>query len=51
MFYVVIKPKDAKNASQITLTISPNGSADLTVLSTYRDRMRFTGNIKEKQKK
>jgi hypothetical protein len=51
MFYVVIRPKDAKNASQLALTISPNGSADLTVLSTYRDRMRFTGNIKEKQKK
>jgi hypothetical protein len=50
-FYVVIKPKDAKNASQLALTISPTGSADLTVLSTYREQMRFTGIIKEKQKK
>jgi hypothetical protein len=50
-FYVVIKPKDARNASQLALTISPTGSADLTVLSTYREQMRFTGIIKEKQKK
>jgi hypothetical protein len=51
MFYVVIRPKDAKNASQMSLTISPNGTADLSVLSTNRERMRFTGDIKEKQKK
>ena len=51
MFYVVIKPKDVKNASQMALTISPNGNADLSVLSSNRERMRFTGNIKEKQKK
>jgi hypothetical protein len=50
-FYVVIKPKDAKNANQLALTISPNGYADLSVLSTYREQMRFTGIIKEKQKK
>lgn len=51
MFYVMIKPKDAKNASQVTLNISPNGSADLMVISNNRQQMRFTGNIKEPQNK
>ncbi|GGH05070.1 DUF4251 domain-containing protein [Mucilaginibacter phyllosphaerae] len=47
MFYVLIKPKGVRNANQIGIDISPGGSADLTVLSNNRERMRFSGIIKE----
>ncbi|QHS57307.1 DUF4251 domain-containing protein [Mucilaginibacter sp. 14171R-50] len=50
LYYVLIKPKDTKNANQLIFNISPSGTADLTVLSNNRERMRFSGNIIEKKK-
>lgn len=50
MYFVLVKPKDTKNANQLIFNISPSGTADLTVLSNNRERMRFSGNIIEKKK-
>ena len=47
MFYVLIKPKDVRNTNQLSLDISPTGSADLTVISNNRQSVRFSGTIKE----
>ncbi|MBK0379107.1 DUF4251 domain-containing protein [Mucilaginibacter segetis] len=44
-WYIVIKPKDIHNTNQLILNISPNGYADLTVISNNRQRIRFDGNI------
>ena len=49
-YTIFIKPKDTRNAQQLTLQAYPNGSASLTVISINRQQIRFDGNIKEKTK-
>jgi lipopolysaccharide export LptBFGC system permease protein LptF len=49
-WYVVIKPQDSRTTNQLIFNISPNGSADLSVISTNRQRIRFDGYLKDKPK-
>ena len=47
---ITIKPQDTRTTNQLILTVSPNGRADLSVISTNRQRIRFDGIIKPKPK-
>ncbi|MDB5060424.1 MAG: hypothetical protein JWP67_267 [Mucilaginibacter sp.] len=49
-WYVVIKPQDSRTTNQLAFNISPNGSADLSIISTNRQRIRFDGYLKDKPK-
>ena len=49
-YLVIIKPKDTKNTSQMYLDISATGEANLSVQSTNRQMIRFSGQIMEKEK-
>ncbi len=44
---ILIKPKDAIDVQQITLTISSNGSASLQVISNNREAISFEGDIRK----
>jgi hypothetical protein len=50
MWYVVIKPTDSRTTNQLIFNISPNGSTDLSVISTNRQRIRFDGYLKDNPK-
>ena len=45
-----IKPQDSRTTNQMVLTVQQNGTADLSVISQNRQRIRFDGIIKEKPK-
>lgn len=45
---ITIKPKDATDVNQLFLTVFPNGSASLQVISNNRDPITFSGYISEK---
>lgn len=49
-WYVVIKPQDSRTTNQLAFNISPSGSADLSIISTNRQRIRFDGYLKDKPK-
>lgn len=49
-WYVVIKPQDSRTTNQLVFNISPNGSTDLSVISTNRQRIRFDGYLKDNPK-
>lgn len=46
---VLIRPKDARDVQQLTLTISENGYGSLQVISTNRQPISFSGYITEKK--
>ena len=45
---ITITPDNVKFVSKLQLDVYPNGKASLTVLSNFRDMIRFDGEIKEK---
>ena len=47
---ITIKPQDTRTTNQMIMTVSPNGRADLSVISNNRQRIRFDGIIKQKAK-
>jgi hypothetical protein len=47
---IVIKPQDSRTTNQLIFNISPNGSTDLSVISTNRQRIRFDGYLKDNPK-
>lgn len=47
---VTIRPKDTRSTNQMILTIASNGNADLSVISTNRQRIRYDGYITQKEK-
>jgi hypothetical protein len=49
-WYVVIRPQDSRTTNQLVFNISPNGSTDLSVISTNRQRIRFDGYLKDNPK-
>jgi hypothetical protein len=49
-WYIVIKPQDNRTTNQLIFNISPNGSTDLSVISTNRQRIRFDGYLKDNPK-
>ena len=49
-YTIKIKTNDTRNATQMTLQVYTNGNADLTVVSMNRQQIRFSGNIKERNK-
>jgi hypothetical protein len=49
-YRIFIKPKDTNNATQMQLTVFANGNADLSVVSANRQRIRFDGYIRERNK-
>jgi hypothetical protein len=49
-WYIVIKPQDSRTTNQLIFNISPNGSTDLSVISTNRQRIRFDGYLKDNPK-
>jgi hypothetical protein len=48
---IIIKPTDAKNINSLTLYISTDGYASLSVNSINRDFISFNGYLKEEKKK
>lgn len=46
---VTIKPGDNTSVQQLFFTIFSNGSANLNVISTYRDAISFSGHIKKRK--
>lgn len=46
---VTIKPGDNTNVQQLFFTIFSNGSANLNVLSTYKDAISFSGHIEKRK--
>lgn len=46
---VTIKPGDNSSVQQLYFTIFSNGSANLNVISTYRDAISFSGHIEKRK--
>ena len=46
---VTIKPGDNTSVQQLFFTIFSNGSASLSVISTYRDAISFSGHIEKRK--
>lgn len=49
-YIIRIKTNDTRSATQMTLQVYKNGSADLNVISQNRQQIRFAGYIKERKK-
>jgi len=47
---VIIKPKDYNDVQEMRFSIFSNGSASLSVISTHRDPISFTGHIERIKK-
>ena len=47
---IYIKTNDTRNVTQMTLQVYNNGNADLTVISTNTQQIRFTGYLQERKK-
>jgi hypothetical protein len=49
-YTISIKTNDTRNVTQMTLQVYNNGNADLIVISTNRQQIRFTGTLQERKK-
>ncbi|MCO5934857.1 DUF4251 domain-containing protein [Mucilaginibacter sp. RB4R14] len=49
-YFIRIKTKDTRNATQLLIQVYNNGNADLSVISQNRQQIRFTGYITERKK-